>query len=215
MKMVIKFFLIIVFLFCLIFGIYFIYQKIEEHRFKKILQDNDAMNYELTEIVNGEETKVFVRDKTLLIEAGDTKTWVSEFEEKRVAFDDEYRTAIIDMNDESLKVNSLNYTFINDYFDNSNQVFKYLGNENGYFKLQFREKESKKITLLFLNEKTNNIDKMVQNAGNFEFITEFKVEKNKVSKEKIQFPDIDGYRVYDSVNSNPSEESEIVESEEN
>ena len=46
---------------------------------------------------------------------------------------------------------------------------------------------------------------MIQNAGNFEFITEFKVEKNKVKKEEIAFPNLEGYRVADSVNSNPSD----------
>ena len=46
---------------------------------------------------------------------------------------------------------------------------------------------------------------MVQNAGNFEFITEFKVEKNKVKKEEIAFPNLEGYRASDSVNSNPAD----------
>ena len=46
---------------------------------------------------------------------------------------------------------------------------------------------------------------MIQNAGNFEFVTDFKVEKNSVSKEEIAYPDLEGYRAGDSVNSRPSE----------
>ena len=42
---------------------------------------------------------------------------------------------------------------------------------------------------------------MVQNAGNFEFVTIFKVEKNKVSKADVELPNLEGYRAYDSVNS--------------
>ena len=66
------------------------------------MQDNDANNYELTEIVNDVETKVYVRDKILFSENGNTKTWVSEFDSKRVIFDDRYKTAILDENDDSL-----------------------------------------------------------------------------------------------------------------
>ena len=141
------------------------------------MQDNDANNYELTEIVNDVETKVYVRDKILFSENGNTKTWVSEFDSKRVIFDDRYKTAILDENDDSLEVNSLNYTYINNFFDNSNQKFKYIGKENEYYKLQFKEKGSNKITLLYLNKKTNIVEKMVQNSGNFEFVIMFQKKK--------------------------------------
>ena len=100
-------------------------------------------------------------------------------------------------------MNSLNYTYINNFFDNSNQKFKYIGKENEYYKLQFKEKGSNKITLLYLNKKTNIVEKMVQNSGNFEFVTKFKVEKNNVSKEKVAYPNLEGYRATNSVNSNP------------
>ena len=62
----------------------------------------------LQKLLIGQETKVYVRDKVLVIEEGNTKIWVSEFEAKRVAYDDEYKTAILDQNDDELKVNSLN-----------------------------------------------------------------------------------------------------------
>ena len=153
----------------------------------------------------GQETKVYVRDKVLVIEEGNTKTWVSEFEAKRVAYDDEYKTAILDQNDDELKVNSLNYTYIHDFFENSNQKFRYLGEEDGHYKLQFKESGSKKITYIYINKATKIVDKMFQNAGNFEFITEFKVEKNAVSKEEIAFPNLEGYRAYDSVSSNSAD----------
>ena len=205
MKKLLKILILIILIIGLIYLGYIIIQKIQESKFKKILQENDSNNYELIEVVNGEETEVFVRDKILFIKNGNTKTWVNELEEKRLAFDDEYKTVIVDSNDDSLKVNSLNYTYINNFFENSNQVFKYLGEENEFYKLQFKEKGSGKITILYLNKQNNIVEKLIQNAGNFEFVTEFKVKKNEVSKDEIELPDLDGYRVYDSVNSKPNE----------
>ena len=204
-KKIWKVLILIILIVVMVFLIYFIYQKFQEYRFKKLLQDNDAFNYELTEIVNGVETKVYVRDKVLFSETGNSKVWMSELESKRVIFDDTYKTAILDENDENIKVNSLNNTYIHDYFENSNQSFQYLGKENGYYKIQFKEKGSNKMTLLYMNEKTNLIEKMVQNANNFEFVTEFKVEKNNVAKEEIAYPNLEGYRASDSVNSKPTE----------
>ena len=199
-----KILILIIFIIALIFLTYVIFERVQENRFKKMLQKNDATNYQLIEIVNGEETTIYVRDKVLFIEDENTRTWVSEYESKRIVFDEEYKTAILDKNDDTLKVNSLNYTYINDFFENSDQVFKYLGKENGYYKLQFKEKGSNKITLLYVNIDSKVVEKMVQNAGNFEFVTEFKVTKNKVSKEDITLPNLEGYRAYDSVNSNPN-----------
>ena len=132
--------------------VYFGYNKFLENKFKKILEKNDCTNYELTEIANGEETKVYVRDKTLLSEKGDIKTWVSEFDSKRVVFDVGRKTAILDENDETLEVNSLNYSYIKEFFENRNQNFKYLGKENGHYKLQFTESGSKKITIIYLKK---------------------------------------------------------------
>ena len=200
-KKIFKFILFVIIIIGLIFLAYFIFNKIQENRFKKILKENDSYNYKLTEINGGEETNVIVRDNTLLSESGDIKIWMSEEENKRVIFDEKYKTAVLDENDETLEVNSLNYTFINNFFENSNQRFQYKGKENGYYILQFKEKGSKKITLLYLSEKTKNIEKMLQNPGNFELVTEFKVEKNKVTKKEIEFPDLEGYRASDSVNS--------------
>ena len=203
-KNILKILILIILIVGLIFLGNNIYQKFQENNFKKILKENDSMNYKITEIVNGDETNVIVRDNVLLSENGDTKVWLSEDENKRVVFDDKYKTVVLDENDGSLEVNSLNYTFINDFFENSNQIFSYGGKENGFYKLQFKEKGTKKITILYLNEKTNIIEKMIQNAGNFEFITEFKVEKNKVKKEEIAFPNLEGYRASSSVNSRPN-----------
>ena len=204
-KSIFKFLILFIFIVILAFLTIFIFNKFQKNKFKKILKENDSYNYKLTEIVGGDETFVTVRDNTLLSEDGDTKIWMSEEENKRVIFDEKYKTAVLDENDENLEVNSLNYTFINEFFENSNQKFKYNGKKNGYYILQFKEKGSKKITLLYLNEKTKNIDKMIQNSGNFEFVTEFKVEKNKVTKDEIAFPNLEGYRASDSVNSRAKE----------
>ncbi len=204
-KNILKILILIILAILLVSLLNFAYNKIQKNKFKKILQDNDCLNYELTEIVNGEETKVYVRDNVLLMENGDIKTWVSEDDSKRVVYDTNYKTAILDENDETLEINSLNYTYINDFFENSNQKFKYLGKEDGYYKLEFQEKDSKKVTIFYLNEKTNIIEKEIQNAGNFELVTEFKVEKNKVSKDEVEYPNLEGYRAGDSVSSRPSE----------
>ena len=200
-KKTLKILIIIILIIVLVFLGYIIFIKIQKNNFKKMLQDNDATNYELVETVNGEETVVYVRDKILLMKEDNTTTWVNELESKRIIFDDEYHTVIIDENDESLKVNSLNYTYLNDYFDNSNQSFKFLGEENGFYKLQFKEKGNKRITLFYINKKTKLVEKIVQNAGNFELVTELKVEKNVVSKQEVELPNLEGYRVYNSVNS--------------
>ena len=200
-----KIVVLIILVILLIFFVIFAVQKIQEDKFKKILENNDSSNYELTEIVNGEEVKVYVRDKILLSEDKKTRTWVSELDSKRVICNDEYKTVIIDENDDELKVNSLNYTYINNFFENSNQKFKYLGEENGNYKLQFKEKDSGRITLLYINKETNIVEKMIQNSGKYEFVTEFKVEKDKVSKDEVAYPNLEGYRVYDSADSNPTE----------
>ena len=198
---ILKIIIVIILIIALVFLAYKIYQGILENHFKKMLDNSDATNYKLTEIVNGEETVVYVRDKTLLIECENTKTWVNELEQKRIVFDDNYKTAIIDNNDENLKVNSLNYTYIHDFFENKDQVFKYIGKQDGCYQIQFKENGSKKITIFYINEKSKDVEKMVQNAGNFEFVTVYKVEKNKVSKADVELPNLEGYRAYDSVNS--------------
>ena len=121
-KNILKILILIILIVGLIFLGNNIYQKFQENNFKKILKENDSMNYKITEIVNGDETNVIVRDNVLLSENGDTKVWLSEDENKRVVFDDKYKTVVLDENDGSLEVNSLNYTFINDFFENSNQI---------------------------------------------------------------------------------------------
>ena len=138
-KNIVKILILIILIIFLIFLTFIILNKFQENKFKKMLKDNDAVNYKLTETTNGVETKVYVRDKILLSESEETITWVNELESKRIIVDEEYKTAILDQDDENLKVNSLNYTYINDFFDNSNQSFKYLGKEDGCYKIQFKE----------------------------------------------------------------------------
>ena len=111
-KNILKILIVIILVIVLIFLAYKIYQGIVENHFKKMLVQNDANNYKLIEIVNGEETTVYVRDKILFMEDGTTKTWVNALEQKRVIFNDEYKTAIMDQNDETLEVPSLNYTYL-------------------------------------------------------------------------------------------------------
>ena len=119
------------------------YNKYQRYKFEKMLKKSDATNYELVEKINDEETSVKVRDKVLVSESGDTITWVSGINNKRVLLNINYKTAIITENDEELEVNSLNYSYINDYFNNKNQKFKYLGKEDGFYKIQFTNQKPK------------------------------------------------------------------------
>ena len=52
MKKYLKVLILIVLVVALICGVYLIYQQVQKNRFKKLLQENDAINYELVEIIN-------------------------------------------------------------------------------------------------------------------------------------------------------------------
>jgi len=180
----------------------FVYNKYEENKFKKILTENDATNYEVIERVGNEETTVKVRDRVLISENTETKTWVDGINKKRIVMDLTYKTALITENDEKLKVNSLNNTYIENYFDNPKMKFKYLGSTDRYSILKFIHKKTKDSTLLYINRETNIIEKMEQYTDDVVYTANFDVKMNSVSKEEVEEPDLDKYRIYDSVSSN-------------
>ena len=201
-KFIKKFLIIIVLIFILIFIGIFSFRKYQRYSFKKILVDNDATNYELIETVNDSVITVKVKDRVLLSTEDEIITWVNELEKRRIVVDEEYKTALITENDSELKVNSLNYTYINDYFENSNQKFKYLGEKDGYYIVEFTEKATKNKSILYINKDTKIVDKFEQVLDGYDFTREFEGNKNSVSNLEVEEPNIDNYRIYDSVSSN-------------
>lgn len=180
----------------------FVFHKFQANKYKKMLKDNDATNYKLIEKTIDGETIVKVRDGVLVSENEDTLTWVDSLENKRVLINTKYKTAIITENDNDLNVSSLNNTYINDYFENSNQKFKYLGKEDGFYKIQFTNKENQNITIIYINENTKMVEKVVQISNNIEFVINYEIDKKSVSKKDVEYPDLNDYHVTESVSSN-------------
>ena len=165
-KKVLRFIILFIIIVIIILLTRVIYGKIIKNKFKNILIENDAINYEMIEKTNDEETNIKVKDKKLLLQNGNNTTWISELDGKRIIMDTESKIAIITENDKELKVNSLNYTYINEYFEKSSQNFKYLGKKDGYYIFSFTEKKANIVTCFYLNEKTNLVEKLVKTVNN-------------------------------------------------
>ena len=184
----------------------FFYVKIIKNKFKKILIKNDTINYEMLEKVDNEENNIKVKDKKILLQNGNNKTWISELDGKRIIMNTESKIAIITENDKELKVNSLNYTYINDYFENSSLKFKYLGKKDEYYLLRFTDKKTNIVTCFYLNEKNNLIEKLVKTVNNgAESISTFEIKINSISNKDVEEPDLTDYHVRDSVSSTINE----------
>jgi hypothetical protein len=152
-------FKLIIIIVLIIIGVFlgnFAYGKFTKYRFKKILQDNDSSNYELVQYSNDEETTIWVRDKKLFSETENTIIWMSELDSKRIIMDKDSQIAIVTEGDEDLVVNTLNYSYLNDLFESSNQKFKYQGKQDGYYILEFTNKKTGILTTLYLNERNKS-----------------------------------------------------------
>ena len=202
--LILKILILVLIIAILVYLAYTLYIKIQRDRFKKMLEESDSRNYTIIENSNEEEFTIKVRDFYLLSEAEDEIIWIDADKKQRVIVMPKYQTAVVSENDENIVVHSLNHSYLEDYFNDSNQKFKYLGKENGCFKVQFTEKQTKKETTLFINETTKLVDKVIFNVGGVDSISTFKTTKNNVSKDDVAMPDIDGYHVTDSYTSNPS-----------
>ena len=201
-KNVLRLVIFIIVIIVILLSIIFAYKKIVKNRFKKILMKNDSTNYELLENSNNEEINVKVKDKKILLQSGDNITWVDELESKRIIMNSKNKIAILTENDSNLKVNSLNYTYINDYFENSKEKFKYLGKKDGCYLLEFTNKQTGIITCLYLNVEKNIVEKVVKKSNNgSEFISKFEVKINTVSNKEVEVPDLTGYHIQDSASS--------------
>lgn len=202
--LIIKILVLLLIIATIVFLIHYAYTKIQRNRFQKMLEESDSHIYTLIEKSNDEEFTIKVRDYYLLSESEDEIIWIDADKKQRVLVMPQYKTAVVSENDENVVVHSLNYTYLEDFFKNSNQKFKYLGKEDGCFKVLFTEKQSKKETTIFINEKTKMVDKIIYNIGGVDSTTTFQTTVNNVSKADVAMPDIDGYHVTDSSTSNPS-----------
>jgi len=195
MKKIIRIVTLIILILILIILIKLGIDKITKNKFKKILEKNDSNNYELTELTDDEENIVKVNNKILRSENDDTIVWVSEFDSKRVVVDKNKKIAVLTQNDNNLRVSSLNYTYLQDYFNNSDEKFKYLGKEENFYKLSFINKKSGRIVYLYINKDTGIVEKMIGELNGFQIVTIYEVKLNSVSKTEIEYPDLTDYEI--------------------
>lgn len=201
-KKIIKLFIIVIAVIIIAIVINLIYKNFIKFKMKNILAKNDSINYELIEKYGDEEVSIKVYADTLISEYNDNITWINSEQGKRVILDKKYKMAILTENDNNLKVNSLNYTYLNEYFENSREKFKYLGKENSYYKFQFTNKDTKIVTILYLNKDINSIEKMIRKINDSEEVITFDVKKNSVSKKEVEYPDLSEYEVTYSSSTN-------------
>jgi len=173
----------------------FVYRNYTKSKFQKMLVKNDYKNYEIFQISNGEETNIYVASGKILTQKDTIITWVDSLSGDRIIMDTDRKTAIITEDDTSLKVNSLNYKYINDYFESSKQKFKYKGKDGKYYLLQFKNKALDVTTTFYLNSETKIIDKIVEDTNGILFETAFEVKVNSVSESDVAKPDIDNYHI--------------------
>lgn len=191
LKKVILILIIILLIVLLVFGIKYLIKN----KYKKILENNDVHNYEVVKTVDGvEEQTAYVRDNVMLLIDGENTIWLSKKEKESIIVNTERKTALIQTED-SAQIASLNKTYIEEYFENDDYKFKYLGKENDYYLLQFSNKNSLIVVTLYLNAKTNIVDKQVIENSVAKSVIEYKVKINSVSTEEVSKPDLTDYYI--------------------
>lgn len=169
--------------------------KFIKNKYKKILLNNDSSNYEIIQIVDGVEEQVSkLRNNTLVIDDGENIIWISKKANKSIVMNQNNKTAIV-TTESDLKIATLNESYIKEYFENSDNKFKYLGKENNYELLEFTNKNTGIISVLYLNLETNIIDKQIIKNGNAQNVIEYKVKLNSVSTDEIKEPDLTDYYI--------------------
>lgn len=169
--------------------------KFIKYKYKKILIDNDSLNYEITQIIDGNvEQNSKLRNNTLVIDDSENVIWINGNTNKSIIMNKTKKTAIV-TNESDVKVASLNETYINEYFENKNNKFKYLGKENKYELLQFTNENLGLITILYLNLDTKLIEKQVIKNDIGESVIEYKIKLNSVSKDEIKEPELLEYNI--------------------
>jgi hypothetical protein len=84
---------------------------------------------------------------------------------------------------------------LSEYFNNSDYKFKYLGKENNYYLLDFVNSDLAITTILYLNIKTNIVDKQIIQNEVAKTVIEYKVKINSVSTEEVAEPDLTDYYI--------------------
>lgn len=155
-KQIIRILILILIIIALIIIGQVLFNKYMKYKLKKILVKNDSTNYELIEKYNNQEENVKLRNNILISENDNECIWIDGLNGKRVIMDKKSKIAIVTENDEELSVHSLNYTYLKDYFENSNRKFRYLGKEEKFYKFKFEDKKTGVITIFYLNRDNRN-----------------------------------------------------------
>ena len=184
--------LIFVLIICLsVLGI----KAIIKNKYRKLLEKSNVHNYEVIQLVDGNQEQVsYIRDNVLVVNDGENIIWLNKKENKSIVLNTLRKTAFI-TKEENVKISGLNDSYINEYFDNSDYRFKYLGKENNHYLLEFINKDTAITTVLYLNMETNIIDKQIIKNAVAETVIEYKVKINSVSTEEIKEPDLTDYYI--------------------
>lgn len=212
-KKLIKLIILIVVIVLLVVLEILIYNQVQINRFKKILEENDSTNYELIQTDGITTTTVKVYGNIYTYEDENNYIWISEFENLRVVMDKKNKSAIITENPENeLKVGSLNSTYL-DYFENDSMKFKYLGEENPFYKLQFTNKSTGNNTIFYLNSETGVVEKIEEIFNGAQNIYDITVNFECVTAEEVEYPDLSEYDIGVSSSTVPDESEENYENE--
>lgn len=193
-KKIIKISLLIILFLLLILLIIFLISIGIKNKYKKILIENDYNNYELSEITDGEEiSSCKVKNNVILVEDATSSIWISSKAKKKIILNTDKKTAMVEEGE--FKVVSLNYSYINNFFEDSNMKFKYLGKKDGFAVLSFTNKTTLLVTELYLNLETNLVEKIIEREEIASRTIEYKIKVNSVSDEEVKEPDLTEYYV--------------------
>lgn len=194
-KKILKIFILIMILILLVLLCIWGVSKIIKYKYKKILIDNDSLNYEIIETIDGTVEQISkLRNNILLIDDGENIIWLNKNTNKSIIMNKTLKTAIL-TDETDVSIASLNETYINEYFENSDNKFKYLGKENNYALLEFTNKNTGMLTIFYLNLDTKLIEKEVLRNEIGETVIEYEIKLNSVSKEDVREPDLTEYKV--------------------
>ena len=212
-KKLIKLIILIVVIVLLVVLEILIYNQVQINRFKEILEENDSTNYELIQTDGITTATIKVYGNIYTYEDENNYIWISESENLRVVMDKKNKSAIITENPENeLKVGSLNSTYL-DYFENDSMKFKYLGEENPFYKLQFTNKGTGNNTIFYLNSENGVVEKIEENFNGAQNIYDITVNLESVTSEEVVYPDLSEYDIGVSSSTVPEESEESYENE--
>lgn len=212
-KKLIKLIILIVAIVLLVVLEILIYNQVQINRFKEILEENDSTNYELIQTDGITTATIKVYGNIYTYEDENNYIWISESENLRVVMDKKNKSAIITENPENeLKVGSLNSTYL-DYFENDSMKFKYLGEENPFYKLQFINKGTGNNTIFYLNSENGVVEKIEENFNGAQNIYDITVNLESVTSEEVVYPDLSEYDIGVSSSTVPEESEESYENE--